>query len=173
MWCLVLTMASCYIQSEEKEKEKEKEVVEKTTDDGKRKRKRKAALNNDDEESEDSKSKKVKCTPFQHLTSSTPPPSPVEACLQECWAGQNHQQAVVSPTPENRTHAREERVRLGSVEYEARQARKAAKWMAAANTGTAGSSKPPKPSKTLTEVEDEDSDKFDGGSGLGLDSESE
>ncbi|KAJ7302860.1 hypothetical protein DFH08DRAFT_977415 [Mycena albidolilacea] len=64
-------------------------------------------------------------------------------------------------------HAREERARLGSVEYEARQARKAA------NTGTAGPSKPPKPSKTLTEVEGEDNDEFDGGSGSGSDSESE
>ncbi|KAJ7809611.1 hypothetical protein B0H14DRAFT_3758989, partial [Mycena olivaceomarginata] len=48
-----------------------------------------------------------------------------------------------------------------------------AKWMAAANTGTAGPSKPPKPSKTLTEVEGEDSNEFDGGSGSGSDSESE
>ncbi|KAJ7788534.1 hypothetical protein B0H14DRAFT_3504162 [Mycena olivaceomarginata] len=38
---------------------------------------------------------------------------------------------------------------------------------------TAGPSKPPKPSKTLTEVEGEDTDKFNGGSGSGSDSESE
>ncbi|KAJ7323310.1 hypothetical protein DFH08DRAFT_817881 [Mycena albidolilacea] len=189
-------------KAKETEKEKEKEVVEKTTTDGKRKRKRKAALDND-EESEDSKSKKVKRAPFRHLTSSTPPPRPQpKPAFKNVGQGKTIVPVDVidpapptherTPTPDlddpalsyqnkqwyircrkTEQHAREERARLGSVEYEARQARKAAKWMAAANTGTAGPSKPPKPSKTLTEVEGEDSDEFNGGSGSGSDSESE
>ncbi|KAJ7730824.1 hypothetical protein B0H14DRAFT_2640155 [Mycena olivaceomarginata] len=190
-------------KAKETEKEKEKEVVEKTTTDGKRKRKRKAALDNDEEESEDSKSKKVKRAPFRHLTSSTPPPRPQpKPAFKNVGQGKTIVPVDVidpappahehTPTPDlddpalsyqnkqwyirrqkTEQHARDERARLGSVEYEARQARKAAKWMAAANTGTAGPSKPPKPSKTLTEVEGEDSDEFDGGSGSGSDSESE
>ncbi|KAJ7310730.1 hypothetical protein DFH08DRAFT_974409 [Mycena albidolilacea] len=150
------------------------------------------ALNNDEEESEDSKSKKVKRAPFQHLTSSTPPPRPQpKPAFKNVGQGKTIVPVDVidpapptherTPTPDlddpvlsyqnkqwyirhrkTEQHAREERARLGSVEYEARQARKAAKWMAAANTGTAGPSKPPKPSKTLTEVEGEDSDEFDG-----------
>ncbi|KAJ7742398.1 hypothetical protein B0H14DRAFT_2637659 [Mycena olivaceomarginata] len=178
----------------EKEKEKEKEVVEKTMTDGKRKRKRKAALDNNEEESEDSKSKKVKRTPFRHLTSSTPPPRPQpKPAFKNVGQGKTIVPVDVidpvppthkrTPTPDlddpalshqnkqwyirrrkTEQHARDERARL---------ARKAAKWMAAANTGTAGPSKPPKPSKTLTEVEGEDSDEFDGGSGSGSDSESE
>lgn len=178
-------------------------MVEKTTTDGKRKRKRKAALDNDEEESEDSKSKKVKRAPFRHLTSSTPPPRPQpKPAFKNVGQGKTIVPVdVIDPAPpahertpttdlndpalsyqnkqwyirrrKTEQHARDERARLGSVEYEARQARKAAKWMAAANTGTAGPSKPPKPSKTLTEVEGEDSDEFDGGSGSGSDSESE
>ncbi|KAJ7840274.1 hypothetical protein B0H14DRAFT_3458184 [Mycena olivaceomarginata] len=186
-----------------KEKEKEKEVVEKTTSDGKRKRKRKAALDNNEEESEDSKSKKVKRAPFRHLTSSTPPPRPQpKPAFKNVGQGKTIVPVdVIDPTPpahertptpdlddpvlsyqnkqwyirrrKTEQHARDERARLGSVEYKAKQARKAAKWMAAANTGTAGPSKPPKPSKTLTEVEGEDTDEFDGGSRSGSDSESE
>ncbi|KAJ7711334.1 hypothetical protein B0H14DRAFT_3524563 [Mycena olivaceomarginata] len=172
------------VKAKETEKEKEKEVVEKTTTDGKRKRKRKAALDNDEEESEDSKSKKPKpafknvgqgktivpvdvIDPAPPAHERTPTPDLDDPALSY----QNKQWYIRRRKTEQ--HARDERARLGSVEYEARQARKAAKWMAAANTGTAGPSKPPKPSKTLTEVEGEDSDEFDGGSGSGSDSESE
>ncbi|KAJ7707032.1 hypothetical protein B0H14DRAFT_2646939 [Mycena olivaceomarginata] len=150
-------------KAKEKEKEKEKE----------RKCKRKAALDNDEEESEDSKSKKVKRAPFRHLTSSTPPPRPQpKPAFKNAGQGKtivpvdNKQWYIRRRKTEQ--HARDERARLGSVEYEAKQARKAAKWMAAANTGTAGPSKPPKPSKTLTEVEGEDTDEFDGGGGVRL-----
>ncbi|KAJ7841728.1 hypothetical protein B0H14DRAFT_2586761 [Mycena olivaceomarginata] len=54
--------------------------------------------------------------------------------------------------------------------------RKIARWIAAANAGTASPSEPGKRSKTLTKVEDKDSDKFNGDdqdSGSGSDSESE
>ncbi|KAJ7310861.1 hypothetical protein DFH08DRAFT_944001 [Mycena albidolilacea] len=69
-------------------------------------------------------------------------------------------------------HARDKRARLGSEEYKAKEARKAAKWMTSANTGTAGPLKPPRQSKTLTEVEDANSNEFNKDSGLGSDSES-
>ncbi|KAJ7816301.1 hypothetical protein B0H14DRAFT_3475465 [Mycena olivaceomarginata] len=185
-------------KAKEKEKEKEKEVVEKTMSDGKRKCKRKAALDNDEEESEDSKSKKFKRAPFRHLTSSTPPPRPQpKPAFKNAGQGKTIVPVdVIDPTPpahertptpdlddpalsyqnkqwyirrrKTEQHARDERARLGSVEYEAKQARKAAKWMAAANTGTAGPSKPPKPSKTLTEVEGEDNRRVRWGFGVGV-----
>ncbi|KAJ7747105.1 hypothetical protein B0H14DRAFT_2636845 [Mycena olivaceomarginata] len=171
-------------KGKETEKGKEKEVVEKTTTDGKRKCKRKAALDNDDKESKDSKSKKPKPA-FKNVGQGrtivpvdvidpTPPThecTPTPDLEDPALSYQNKQWYLRRQKTEQ--HARDERARLGSVEYEARQARKAAKWMATANAGTAGPSKPPKPSKTLTEVKDKDSNEFDGGLGSGSDSESE